>query len=163
MVMYTVTIEPTEGFCPGGAKAVLHVELGSAGADIVEMAFTATVSGGFMNDDESAIAWREVFGALGASVQPRQSGQSTPIRNSPDVLVHADDGDVQVRSRAYRRMPDADELRAAFDRIGTVTGLAKHYGVPRHTAQGWMARLRRSGAVQKTTLNTASDNESGAS
>ncbi|MBV7708158.1 hypothetical protein NOVA_35825 [Nocardia nova] len=45
--------------------------------------------------------------------------------------------------RAYRRMPDAAELRSLYQRLGTVTGVAKHYDVPRHTAQGWMGRLRK--------------------
>lgn len=44
--------------------------------------------------------------------------------------------------RVYRRMPDVDEVRSAYERIGTVTGLAELYGVPRHTAQGWMGRIR---------------------
>jgi hypothetical protein len=45
--------------------------------------------------------------------------------------------------RPYRRMPDAEEIIATYERIGTVTGLAEHYGVPRHTAQGWMGRARK--------------------
>jgi hypothetical protein len=47
--------------------------------------------------------------------------------------------------RAYRRMPDADEVLATYQRLGTITELARHYEVPRHTAQGWAARLRRAG------------------
>lgn len=45
--------------------------------------------------------------------------------------------------RAYRRMPAVDEVRAAYERIGSVTGLAQHFNVPRHTAQGWMTRVRK--------------------
>ncbi|MFC4997936.1 hypothetical protein ACFPIJ_08860 [Dactylosporangium cerinum] len=48
--------------------------------------------------------------------------------------------------RAYRRMPDVAELLATFGEIGSVTGLAEHYGVPRHTAQGWMGRARKAKA-----------------
>jgi hypothetical protein len=47
--------------------------------------------------------------------------------------------------RTYRRMPDTAEVLAVYERIGTVTGMAKHFGVPRHTAQGWMARIRKQG------------------
>lgn len=47
--------------------------------------------------------------------------------------------------RAYRRMPDPSEVLAAYERVGTITGLAEHFEVPRHTAQGWATRLRRSG------------------
>jgi len=50
-----------------------------------------------------------------------------------------------VGARAYRRMPDPDEAFAVYQELGTITNLAEHYGVPRHTAQGWATRLRRMG------------------
>ncbi|MFS8478165.1 MAG: hypothetical protein FWJ93_04195 [Micromonosporaceae bacterium] len=43
--------------------------------------------------------------------------------------------------RAYRRMPE--DIVAVFRRTGSVTATARHYGVPRHTAQGWVGRLRK--------------------
>jgi hypothetical protein len=46
-------------------------------------------------------------------------------------------------ARAYRRMPD--DLAETYAQSGSVTAVAKHYGVPRHTAQGWVDRLRRQG------------------
>jgi hypothetical protein len=56
-------------------------------------------------------------------------------------------GSVRKRSdsteRAYRRMPEVKELLATHAKIGSVTKLAEHYGVPRHTAQGWMGRARK--------------------
>ena len=45
--------------------------------------------------------------------------------------------------RAYRRAPSADELEAAYEETGTITGVAAHFDVPVHTAQGWISRLRR--------------------
>jgi transposase len=42
-------------------------------------------------------------------------------------------------------MPPADEVVAAYQQVGTVSGLADHFGVPRHTVQGWARRLRRQG------------------
>jgi len=47
--------------------------------------------------------------------------------------------------RAYRRMPDPEEVLAAYRKVGTVSGLAGYFGVPRHTIQGWARRLRREG------------------
>ena len=44
-------------------------------------------------------------------------------------------------ARAYRRMPD--DLAAVYAKSDSVTAVARHYGVPRHTAQGWIGRLRR--------------------
>jgi hypothetical protein len=45
--------------------------------------------------------------------------------------------------RAYRRMPD--DLAERYQELSSITALAAHYGVPRHTAQGWMNRLRKQG------------------
>jgi hypothetical protein len=47
--------------------------------------------------------------------------------------------------RAYRRMPPADEVIDIYQHTGTIIGVAAHYGVPRHTAQGWARQLRRHG------------------
>jgi hypothetical protein len=47
--------------------------------------------------------------------------------------------------RAYRRMPDAAEVMAAYRQVGSVSALADHFDVPRHTVQGWARRLRREG------------------
>jgi len=49
----------------------------------------------------------------------------------------------ESQSRVYRRMPD--DIAATYANAGTITAVANHYGVPRHTAQGWIARLRRQG------------------
>jgi hypothetical protein len=46
-------------------------------------------------------------------------------------------------SRAYRRMPE--DIIEVFGQAGGATALANHYGVPRHTAQGWLRRLRQQG------------------
>jgi hypothetical protein len=47
--------------------------------------------------------------------------------------------------RAYRRMPDPTEVMAAYEEVGTVSGLAEHFGVPRHTVNHWARRLRGQG------------------
>lgn len=59
--------------------------------------------------------------------------------------------------RMYRKMPDPHELRENLQRIGTVTGLANHYGVPRHTAQGWASRLRKLNGPDTPVSSPASD------
>jgi hypothetical protein len=51
----------------------------------------------------------------------------------------------QRETRAYRRMPEPGEVLAAYAQAGSITGLAQHYGVPRHTANGWARRLRNQG------------------
>jgi hypothetical protein len=47
--------------------------------------------------------------------------------------------------RAYRRAPG--DLVKVFSDLGGVTAVAKHYGVPRHTAQSWVRRLRNEGRL----------------
>jgi hypothetical protein len=47
-------------------------------------------------------------------------------------------------ARVYRKMPD--DLGATYAKSGSVTAVAAHYGVPRHTAQGWIGRLRKQGS-----------------
>jgi hypothetical protein len=49
--------------------------------------------------------------------------------------------------RVYRRMPDAAELAGAYHEATSVTELAAQYGVPRHTMNGWLGRLRRQGVI----------------
>jgi len=49
--------------------------------------------------------------------------------------------------RPYRRMPEASDVLAVYTQAGSVTALADHFAVPRHTAQAWISRLRRLGQV----------------
>jgi hypothetical protein len=49
--------------------------------------------------------------------------------------------------RAYRRMPEATEVLDAYRQVGGTTALARHFGVPRHTATGWLRRLRSMGQL----------------
>ncbi|MGC5022764.1 hypothetical protein [Micromonospora sp. DT47] len=43
--------------------------------------------------------------------------------------------------RVYRRSPA--DLEAVYQQAGSVTAVADHYNVPRHTDQGWIRTLRR--------------------
>lgn len=47
--------------------------------------------------------------------------------------------------RAYRRMPDPATVMKAYERIGTISGLADHFDVPPHTVTHWARRLRTQG------------------
>ncbi|MFJ4649657.1 hypothetical protein ACIP5Y_00110 [Nocardia sp. NPDC088792] len=66
--------------------------------------------------------------------------EASPAAPIPARVPHSVEAEA---GRAYRRMPDIGELRATYERMGTVTAVARHYGVPRHTAQGWIGRLRK--------------------
>lgn len=57
-------------------------------------------------------------------------------------------GSNDANNRPYRRMPAVDEVQAVFQETGSVGKLAKHFDVPRYTAQSWVDRLRRSGMLE---------------
>lgn len=47
--------------------------------------------------------------------------------------------------RAYRRMPEPEQVMDIYRQTGSITGVAEHFGVPRHTVAGWARRLRTLG------------------
>jgi hypothetical protein len=47
--------------------------------------------------------------------------------------------------RAYRRMPDPATVMKAYEKIGSISGLAGHFDVPPHTVTHWARRLRTQG------------------
>jgi hypothetical protein len=77
------------------------------------------------------------------SAGPRKS-TSTRGRRRQAAEAAAEPGS----GRAYRRMPDQDEVVAAWQQSGSVSALAQHFGVPRHTATGWLRRLRGLGVLE---------------
>src|SRR5258706_10349229 len=64
--------------------------------------------------------------------RPRRRARASEQPRRGTRAVAAD-----TRERAYRRMPDAETVLAAYQEVGSVSGLADHFGVPRHTVQGW--------------------------
>ncbi|MEV4511557.1 hypothetical protein AB0K00_21600 [Dactylosporangium sp. NPDC049525] len=52
---------------------------------------------------------------------------------------------VVTRERMYRRMPPAEQVIAAYQQVGSISGLADHFNVPTYTAQGWARQLRKQG------------------
>jgi hypothetical protein len=42
--------------------------------------------------------------------------------------------------RQYRRMPE--DFPSVYQQTSSATAIAEHYGVPRHTAQGWIRRVK---------------------
>ncbi|MET9265634.1 hypothetical protein [Amycolatopsis sp. NPDC004079] len=73
------------------------------------------------------------------AVKFRQAVAETPETPSDPPGSGSPDGG----GRAYRKMPEVAEVLAVYEQTGTVTAMAAHFGVPRHTAQGWMGRIRR--------------------
>lgn len=53
------------------------------------------------------------------------------------------------RERVYRRAPE--DLAEVYQQAGTAAAVADHYGVPRHTAHGWIRTLRRNSTTAATS------------
>jgi hypothetical protein len=72
-----------------------------------------------------------------AKTTSRAAKAAKPKKNS--------DAGASGSERVYRRSPE--DLDMVFQQVGTVAGVADHYNVPRHTAQGWVRTLRRKQTV----------------
>jgi hypothetical protein len=78
----------------------------------------------------------------------KAAGEATPRRGrkaASEAIERRARKATQTGTRAYRRMPEPDEVMAAYQAAGTITGVAEHFGVPRHTVAGWARRLRSQG------------------
>ncbi len=74
------------------------------------------------------------------SAKPARSRKAQPRRSAASAaekVSHLRTG------RVYRRAPSAADLEAAYVKTGSINGVAEHFGVPVHTAQGWISRMRR--------------------
>ena len=159
MSSYTVTISPEEG---GGAETTIRVDVENWVARITELVVRPSAGrdgSGEIGGIDLDLLMRVVQPAITAieggrnpspaPASPRRSraadaGQRTAGRPGDDATATAEAparASASLRPRAYRRIPP--DLREAFARLGSVTEVAAHYDVPRHTAQGWINRLRR--------------------
>ena len=87
-----------------------------------------------------------------ASGRARKSARKTAAKKASSRTRQAKaekaaTGATATGRRAYRRMPEASEVLDAYRQVGGTTALARHFGVPRHTATGWLRRLRSMGEL----------------
>lgn len=81
----------------------------------------------------------------GVTVAPVAVAAAAPVAaplEAPHETTEAEDA---PKERPYRRMPDVDEVKAVMERTHSVGKVARHFDVPRYTAQAWIDRLRRTG------------------
>lgn len=95
------------------------------------------VSGALVNGDHAPPA------AVTATATRGRGRPPTKVKNET-VTGHrkanaTDDG------RAYRRMPEADKVLKAYQKVGTISALAEHFDVPVYTVHSWARRLRNQG------------------
>jgi hypothetical protein len=123
-----------------GAEAPLPK---AAGAEATEDAQVAEVAAEPKARSAPAAATprRTRRGAKAAAPAATPATRSRRTRSARQSAV----APAESEGRAYRRMPAAEEVLAAYRQVGSVSGLADHFGVPRYTVQGWARQLRRQG------------------
>jgi hypothetical protein len=157
---FTITVTPDDG---AGAQTTIRVKTAPGSARITELTVKAAGGGGLSPDELSAVD----LDALIAAVAPtgtatltavptevpaqrsgrRGAGKTADAKLLPDARV-ANGALPSTGRRAYRRMPEVNEVLDAYRRVGGTTALARYFGVPRHTATGWLRRLRSMGELQ---------------
>lgn len=172
MAGYTITITPFDD--ETAPETTIRVDTSSGQARIVELSVRAPGGSGLSAGHLPAVNLDQMIAAIGPAQQPalvttpaagasRQrrapAGRRTAKAARAKAAAPTASRSRQARAakaaeqparagRAYRRMPEADDVVAAYRRTGSTTAVAEHYGVPRHTATGWVRRLRRLGLLE---------------
>jgi hypothetical protein len=161
--LYTISISPDDR---GGAITTVSVELDDQGTAvrIREMTVRPADGSGLSPQQLPSIDFELLLRAIGpasrrevstpvAAAAPQRGRGARRRRTSDDTpagatkrrtrrsAAKAATSTSTSAGRAYRRMPD--DLSEVYEELESVTAVARHYGVPRHTAQGWMNRLRQ--------------------
>ena len=160
MATYTITITPEDG---DGTTTTLRLDVtrGAATLTDVHLHAGAGLSAGQLPAIDYAMLLRAVGQESGAPAKAarKAAGRGRPAAKragrAPAVAEPAKATRSRVTAkktargagggRAYRRMPD--DLATVYQRVGGATAVAEHYGVPRHTVQGWLRRLRSQGVL----------------
>ncbi|WP_216918032.1 hypothetical protein [Nocardia noduli] len=170
MVDYTLAITPSEAFdgAPSSQLPCLTIDVNASSAHptVTRIAITASGPAGIRGDDVRSFDMEAIVAALSAHFlrktprgdhadpaffsPPTHDTTTLEEQRIPTPVPETELASEQA-SRSYRKMPDADELSELYEQLGTVTAVAKHYGVPRHSAQGWMGRLRKLQQQSETT------------
>jgi hypothetical protein len=87
---------------------------------------------------------RKAATASAAGARSGGTGRATK-RTAGTAAARTATRGAQGTGRAYRRAPD--DIAEVFAQAPSATALARHYGVPRHTVQGWLRRLRSEGVL----------------
>lgn len=167
MSKYTVLIMPTMRTEHTGERCSLRIEvdLREPHAKITGVSITTDHPDGITKENYPEIDIAGISNALAEKFStprpsepvrmaststhsgPRKAAGTTPNdRNgSGEPNEPAKQPTADKPGRAYRKMPNPKELSEKLNDLGTVTALAVHYDVPRHTAQGWVGRLRKLG------------------
>jgi len=132
------------------ARIVMRVLVGPGGVKVTEFEVRPGTSGELGSGDVPAVDFTLLAKAF--SPMPSTTAAETPAHEpeSGELFAVADvsssspnAASSERNGRAYRKMPAPAQVLKVLREEGTVVAMAKRFGVPRHTAQGWLARIRR--------------------
>jgi hypothetical protein len=157
---FTITITPDDD---PEAGTSIHVDTSAGSARISELTVRPAKGGTLSTDQLAIVNLNALISALASLAATTAAAPLDPATGQPETgpktgpqtaSSHHRPGTpaptpaASPRSaghRAYRRMPDPDIVLDAYRQVGGTTALARHFGVPRHTASSWLRRLRTMG------------------
>jgi hypothetical protein len=158
---YTITIihDSDEEHTPNTApQTTIKVDTSSGEPRIIEVSIRSVTPDGLSTTPASVVDLEQLVRALTPGTRipdsiPAAVTQQAIASDSHQTASELDDihppqvyeTSPSSPKRTYRRMPDSAEVWKIYEQVGTIAGVAKHFGIPRHTAQGWMTRLRKQG------------------
>jgi hypothetical protein len=161
MGQYIITIVPVadDDFDGPVSQTTVRIETNNGRPAVTELIMRAPGGSGLINGELPYVDFETLLRAFvparegeppprerktpkAASKKPATASRANRVRSTGAKVTHLPVG------RAYRRAPGIEELEAAYAEAGSIAGVAEHFGVPVHTAQGWISRLRRKNAAE---------------
>lgn len=158
---YTITITPNsaqEHTPIAAAQTTIKVDTSSGEPRITEVTIRSAAPGGVLTGSASVVDLDLLVRALTLGTNKPNNTPEEPTTQGSDQTRDKTGGTLPASApktsashsdRTYRRMPDPSAVLSAYEQIGTITGMAKYFGVPRYTAQGWMTRIRKQGGEEQ--------------
>ena len=151
---YVITLARTES--DEHAQIVMKVQVADGDVEIVELSVRPGSSGVINLADVPPVNFRLLAQAFlvrreaESPAVPAAALVAKPVaapvaKPVPAPVAKPVAARTRKSGRAYRKMPEPAQVLKVLREEGTVVAMAKRFGVPRHTAQGWLARIRRDG------------------
>ncbi|BCB87836.1 helix-turn-helix domain-containing protein [Phytohabitans suffuscus] len=169
MSRYVITITPDNDGATGAetAHTTVRVDISTGQTRITELTVRAASGGGLAPADLPPVDLDLLVRALAAptpppalpAVEPVEDVTPAPRRRPRKTAAKktaakatraatkkaAKQVTENTGTRAYRRMPEPEQVMDIYRQTGSITAVAEHFGVPRHTVAGWARRLRAQG------------------
>ena len=175
MSQYVVTIQPvlgTTGLASEAHETVVHIDVQGEHVFVRELTLRAPQGAALADADTPYVDFELLLKAFvrpgstasaakAPAARPEAAPQpphkeatphkpapqhAAPGNSAPSKPAAAETARRVGPGRSYRRAPDPDVLAAVYEETNSIAGVAERFGVPTHTAQGWISRLRQKNA-----------------